>query len=244
MRPVALVPVFDDAATVGGVARACRGLVEDVIVVSDGSTDGSDAVAEEAGARVIRIPANGGKGAAILRGMAEARALGYSHAVVLDADGQHPPREIPRLLDAARGEPERIWIGVRRMPARGVPRASRVGRAISNFWTAVDGWRLCRDAQSGFRVYPVGLVLGLGCRERRFAFEMEVLVRAAWRGARLGHVDVDVIYPEGDARVTRFRKGRDNLAFSWLSFRLFLGMLARAPWIAARRLRGPRRPTP
>jgi glycosyltransferase involved in cell wall biosynthesis len=239
VRPVALIPVYDNAATVADVVRGAREAIADVLVVSDGSTDGSGDRAEEAGARVVRLEANSGKGAALLRGMEEARALGFTHAVVLDADGQHPPREIPRLLGAAKTDTRRIWIGVRRMPEEGVPRSSRVGRAISNFWTTVDGWRRCRDAQCGFRVYPLELVLGLACRERRFAFEMEVLVRAAWRGARFGHADVDVLYPTGAARVSHFKKGRDNLRFSWLSFRLFLGMLVRAPLLAARRLTAP-----
>jgi len=238
MRPIALIPVFDNAETIGDVVRACREEMAEIIVVSDGSTDGSGDIAGATGARVVRLSSNEGKGAAILAGMRAARDMGFSHVVVLDADGQHPPREISRLLEAAKREPERIWIGVRRMKEKGVPRSSLVGRAVSNFWTTVNGWRRCLDAQSGFRVYPIALVLGLSCREKRFAFEMEVLVRAAWRGARLGHVEVDVFYPEEGVRVSHFRKGRDNLGSSWLSFRMFFGMLARAPLLAARRLRG------
>jgi glycosyltransferase involved in cell wall biosynthesis len=243
MRTTALIPVFDNAATVGGVVRACRDAIGDVIVVSDGSTDGSADVAEAAGARVVRLAPNGGKGGAILRGMEEARSLGFTHVIVLDADGQHPPREIPRLLAAAAEAPERIWIGVRRMDGNGAPRVSRRGRAISNFWASLNGWQRCRDVQSGFRVYPIGAVLALRCRERRFAFEMEVLVRASWAGLRLGHLDVDVLYPDEASRVSHFRKGRDNLRFTWLSFATFFGMLARAPLLLARRLTAPRAPS-
>ena len=239
MRPVALIPVFDNAATVGGVVRGCREALGDVIAVSDGATDGSGDVAEAAGARVIRLATNGGKGAAILRGMEAARDAGFTHAVVLDADGQHPPREIPRLLEAAAGDPRRIWVGVRRMDGNGAPEVSRRGRAISNFWASLNGWQRCRDVQSGFRVYPVDAVLALRCRERRFAFEMEVLIRASWAGVRLGHVDVDVLYPEKSARVSHFRKGRDNLRFTWLSFLTFFGMLARVPLLLARKLTAP-----
>jgi glycosyltransferase involved in cell wall biosynthesis len=240
VRPVALIPVYDNAATVGAVVRGCLEALPDVVAIDDGSTDESGEAARAAGAELIRIPVNGGKGAAIRRGLDEAHAAGFTHALVIDADGQHPPREIPRLLAAAREDEARIWIGVRRMPADDTPAASRRGRSISNFWTTLDGWRRCRDAQSGFRVYPVEAVRALRCEEPRFAFEMEVLVRAAWAGVRLGHVEVDVRYPPPEERVTHFDMRRDNLRFTWVSFRLFWGMVARSPVLLWRRLTGRR----
>jgi glycosyltransferase involved in cell wall biosynthesis len=238
VRPVVLIPVYDNAATIGDVVRGCLGVAQDVIAVSDGSTDGSDEAARAAGAIVVRIPVNAGKGAAILKGLETAHEAGYTHAAVIDADGQHPPGELARLLAAAAGNEARIWIGVRRMPPRGTPAASRRGRAISNFWATLNGWQRCRDVQSGLRVYPVDAVRALGCREPRFAFEMEVLVRASWAGVRLGHLDVDVRYPAPGERVTHFDMRRDNLRFSWLSFAMFWGMVIRVPLLVWRRLSG------
>ena len=246
MRVCALIPVYNNRGTIGDVVRRCRAVLEpDVMVVSDGSTDGSDQIAYEAGARMILIPRNQGKGAAILRGLREALDLGYTHAIVLDADGQHLPEEIPRLLDGIWDEPDHLWVCVRKMEARNTPAASRRGRTISNFWTTLNGWQRCRDAQSGFRCYPISKTLSLGCRETGFAFEMEVLVRASWAGVRISHLDVNVIYPKrSEDRVTHFDPVKDNARASWVSFKMFWTMVFMSPVIAynrfwAARHRGP-----
>jgi glycosyltransferase involved in cell wall biosynthesis len=235
MRALAVIPVYNNAATIGDVAQRCRDRMEpDVLVVDDGSTDGSGDAARRVGVGVVAFPENRGKGAAILRGLEEAAKNGYTHAVIVDADGQHLPEEMQRLTDAAWNHPERIWIGVRRMADGVVPLSSRFGRAVSNFWTTVDSWQHVRDAQSGFRIYPVTETLALGCKETGFAFEMEVLVRAAWAGMGIGHVDVEVRYPK--ERVSHFDMRRDNWAFSRTSFLMFWGMLARSPVLAGRKI--------
>jgi glycosyltransferase involved in cell wall biosynthesis len=236
MRTTALIPVYNNAGTIAEVVARCRAVLEpDVLVVADGSRDGSDELARAAGAEVLVLPENRGKGAAVVAGLEQAREQGYTHAVVVDADGQHLPEEIPRLLEAAWNRPERIWIGVRRMDDVEVPPSSRRGRSISNFWATLNGWQRCHDTQCGFRVYPVEETLALGCREPGFAFEMEVLVRASWAGMRIGHVDVDVVY-QGEDRVTHFDMSRDNLRFSWLSFKMFWGMMGRSPLLLWRKL--------
>jgi glycosyltransferase involved in cell wall biosynthesis len=238
LRLCALIPVYNNADTVGDVVLRCRGILEpDVLVISDGSTDGSDEAARMAGAEVIVIEENRGKGNAIRVGLEEAARRGYTNAAVLDADGQHLPEEIPRLMDGVMADREKIWVGVRRMPRGGTPASSLRGRSISNFWTTLNGWQRCEDTQSGFRIYPVEETLALGCREDRFTFEMEVLVRAAWKGLKVGHVEIDVKYPRaGEERVTHFDPRRDNLAFSLLSFKLFWGMVGRSPLLLWRKL--------
>jgi glycosyltransferase involved in cell wall biosynthesis len=221
--------------------KRCRAVIEpDVYVISDGSTDGSDAIALEAGANVISLPRNQGKGRAIIRGFIEAKKMGYSHAIVLDADGQHLPEEIPRLMEAVWNAPDHLWVCVRRMESEEIPPASLRGRTISNFWTTLNGWQRCLDAQSGFRCYPIETVLALDCREAGFAFEMEVLIRASWAGLRISHLDVDVFYPKHRRdRITHFDPMRDNFRASWLNFKMFWSMLARSPVIAYKRITRP-----
>ena len=241
MRVCALIPVYNNKDTIADVVKRCRSVLEpDVLVISDGSTDGSDALAYEAGGHLILNVKNEGKGAAIKRGLREASSLGYTHAIVLDADGQHLPEEIPQLLDAVWQQPDALWVCVRKMLPSAAPVKSRRGRAISNFWTTLNGLQRCRDAQSGFRCYPIEPVLALVCHENGFAFEMEVLVKASWAGMRIRHIDVEVLYPKDEAkRVSHFDPYRDNVRASWLSFKLFFAMLIRAPLIVYNRwLRG------
>ena len=232
MKVCALIPVYNNKETVADVVKRCRAVIEpDVLVISDGSTDGSRNAAAEAGAEVFCLEKNGGKGAAIVFGLRRARELGYTHAIVLDADGQHLPEEIPRLLNSVWAHPERLWVCVRKMAHTAVPAASRRGRSISNFWTSLNGWQRCRDAQSGFRCYPIDATLALPCRETGFAFEMEVLVRASWAGMRIDHIEVDVVYHPEEKRVTHFNPVKDNLRASWLSFSMFWNMLGRSPYL-------------
>ncbi len=237
MKVCAIIPAYNNAPTIGDVILRCRQVIEpDIFVVSDGSTDDTPERARQAGSTVFEIDKNQGKGNAILHGLEKTKELGFTHAIVLDGDGQHLPEEIPQFIAASWDCPTRIWNGVRRMGKDSTPASSRRGRAISNFWATLISWQRCRDTQCGYRVYPIDETLSLGCQEKGFPFEMEVLIRASWSGIRIGHKQIDVIYPEPSKRISHFDMRRDNLKFSWLSFRMFWGMLARLPMLLYRRL--------
>ncbi len=238
MKICALIPVYNNTNTVADIVKRCRSVIEpDILVVADGPTDGSEKQAYDAGAEVLFLKENQGKGQAIRHGLNEALEKGYTHAIVLDADGQHLPEEIPKLVNAIWDFPERLWVGVRHMSQQNLPKLSRKGRSISNFWATLNGWQLCRDAQSGFRAYPIEETLALGCKESGFPFEMEVLIKASWAGMKIGHIDIDVFYPKNqEDRISHFDPRLDNWRFTWLSFRMFWGMIARIPLLLSRRI--------
>jgi glycosyltransferase involved in cell wall biosynthesis len=235
LRCCAVIPVFDNAATVVAVARAAAEHVDVVIVVDDGSRDRTNVAASVAavlgtphGARIVLITfgVNRGKGAALLAGLRRAHELGFTHAVTLDADGQHRASDIPALVADAAAHPQAIVVGARRTDDDRVPDAARVGRRVSNFWTLrCTGFDLS-DTTCGLRVYPVREVLDLPIRTRRYDYEGEVLVRGAWAGLGLRSVPVDVWYPDDrSVRVSHYRPWADSVRITVMYVRLGLGRL-------------------
>lgn len=224
---LALVPVFNHREQVGRVVTGLRAQGAPVLVVDDGSTDGSGEVAAAAGAEVHRLPQNRGKGAALLAGLELAAARGFRQALTCDADGQHPPVAVTTLA-AAGGDAAAIHIGRRCMT--GAPAASRFGRWWSNLWVWIcTGWWV-GDSQSGLRIYPLPSTAKLPVRAGRYAWEVEVLVRAAWAGLPVRHVAVPVIYPPD--RVSHFHAFKDNVRTAFAFTRLVTRRLT--PWPHAR----------
>lgn len=232
-RPAVLIPVHNNAATVGDVAHAALQHGLPVFVVDDGSSDGSGDRARATGATVIRLPRNQGKGAALAAGMEAMAAAGFSHAICLDADGQHDPADIPRFAEAVRQEPVAVWAGVRDMST--APESSRFGRRFSNFWIWVEtGWKIA-DSQCGFRAYPVAPVLDLGLSPGRYEWEVAVLTRLLWAGVPVRDIDCKVYYPAPEDRVSSFRMFRDNARISWMNTGLVAERLLWPPrWVPPR----------
>jgi len=185
-----VIPVYNHAPTLREVVEGALKAHGRVLVVDDGSTDGGADVLRGLPVPVIRHARNRGKGAAILTAADEAGAQGVTHMVTLDADGQHDPAEIERFLRLISAHPRALLVGKRDLDGAGAPATRRFGRAFSNFWFRVQTGRRVGDSQSGFRAYPVELLMHLPLRERGFAFEIEVLVRAAWAGVEVRDVDV------------------------------------------------------
>ena len=223
------VPVYNNGTTVAAVAKGCRAVLPRVLVVDDGSTDVDvAALLADTDIAVVRHPRNRGKGCALRTALAWVRERGGAFMVTLDADGQHDPAEIPKLLAALEEDPEAIVIGARNMRGPNVPRSSRFGMRFSDTWVRMETGLPVRDSQSGFRAYPVALVSELKLRGRHFDFEAEVLARAAWAGLAIRSVDVGVTYAPPGQRVSHFRPWRDNLRLTAMHARLVGRRLV--PW--------------
>ena len=226
-RPCVLIPTYDNPATIRSVVLRARELLEDVVVVDDGSGPegraACEALAAEGLAHVVHRERNGGKGAAVKTGFAEAYRLGYTHSLQVDADGQHDLADVPRFLEVARANPDALVLGAPRFDAS-APRARQVGRKITIFWVNFEtGGRVIEDPMCGFRVYPLADAAALRVSADMMDFDPEVAVRLVWRGVPVINLPTKVRYVSRDeGGVSHFRLFKDNLLISWMHTRLCL----------------------
>lgn len=240
-----LIPSFDTGVErLLATLREARAQWNPVWVVMDGSSDGSGAAAEalaarDPGLRVLTLPHNQGKGAAVLHGLEAARAAGYTHALTMDADGQHPAVLIPEFMRASAARPEAMILGKPIFDAS-APLLRVRGRRISNAWTALETLGAgIGDSLYGFRVYPIDALVAVMQRQpwmRRFDFDTEAVVRLVWRGVKPINRDAPVKYLKAEeGGVSHFRYGRDNALLGWMHSRLTAEFLLRLPALAWRR---------
>jgi glycosyltransferase involved in cell wall biosynthesis len=239
-RPVALIPVYNHGDAVGAVVA--RVLAHDLrcLLVDDGSAPGCasrlDELASSERVDLVRLPVNRGKGHALAVGLRAAAAAGYTHALQIDADGQHDASDVPAFLDRARAAPDAVICGI---PAYDdtVPLARLVGRYATHVWVWINSLSFAiRDSMCGFRVYPLASLVQLLDEVHlghRMEFETEVLVRLHWRGVRIVSVPTRVTYPQDG--LSHFRLWRDNWLISKMHARLFFGMLVRLPLLLRHR---------
>ncbi len=235
-RFAVVIPVYNHEQRIGGVAAEAVKLGYPVWVVDDGSTDASYfRVRDLPGVRVLRHHCNRGKGAALWTGFQAAAEIA-DWAVTLDADGQHDPADARDMIRSVPHGQRPIVIGARKgMLRRDVPWTSRFGRGFSNFWVRISGGPRLTDSQSGFRMYPLPETLALKVGARRFQFEVEVLVKARWKGFPVLETPVSVNYRPGAPRISHFRPFidfiRNSNTFTRLIIqRIFLPARVRRWW--------------
>jgi glycosyltransferase involved in cell wall biosynthesis len=207
-RTAVVIPAYEEAKALGRVLERCLAAGLAVTVVDDGSRDQTAAIAGRYPVRLLRHARNRGKGAALLTGIEDALAAGASAIVTLDADGQHRPEDVARLVDHARRLPGAIVVGSRRADRGKAPRARYLANRVADFWISWAAGLPLDDTQSGFRLYPADALRRLlpGCSRRRgFAFESEILIEAAHRGIAIGAVAIPAIYGLGLLRPSHFR---------------------------------------
>ena len=195
VKAAILIPVYNHGTTLRHVVLDALRQHPDVIVVDDGCTDDGPESITDLPVHLVRHERNRGKGAAIRSGAATAAALGYTHVITMDADGQHKAEDIPNFLDAIQETPWSIIIGARDFSVPNVPGSSRFGRKFSQFWMFVQTGLSISDMQSGFRAYPTSILEHVPCSDSRYSFEIEIIVRAAWAGFAIREIPVRVFSP-------------------------------------------------
>ena len=241
-----LIPSYNPGPKVYSTVRAALEQWAPVWVIIDGSTDDSEHRLSEMAAaqpnlRVSVLRKNSGKGAAVLFGMREAQALGFTHVLTMDSDGQHPAESIAPFMQTSLSSPAAMVLG-KPIFDDSAPGLRVKGRRISNWWANLETlWAGIDDSLFGFRVYPIAPLIGVMRRQpwmRRFDFDVEAAVRLCWRGAIPINVPAKVRYfkPE-EGGVSHFNYWRDNALLVWMHLRLFVGFILRLPSLAARRLR-------
>ncbi|HEY4081785.1 MAG TPA: glycosyltransferase family 2 protein [Burkholderiaceae bacterium] len=239
MKLGAVIPVYNHGEAVGAVVHAIRAHGLPVLLVDDGSHADCAAVLDSLVAPEVhlhRLPVNQGKGGAVMAGLRVAQTLGWTHALQIDADGQHDAADIPKFAAAAAEHPQHFICGCP-VYDESVPKARLYGRYATHVWVWINTLSLAiRDSMCGFRVYPLAAVLPLidsVSIGRRMDFDVEVAVRLYWRGVPVINQPTKVSYPTDG--VSHFRALQDNLLISWMHTRLFFGMLMRLPLLLWRK---------
>lgn len=213
-----LIPTYNNAQTLEKVVRGVLEYTNQIIVVNDGSTDETASILSLfPSIHLIDYAPNQGKGNALRVGFDRAVELGYEYAISIDSDGQHYPEDLPLFAKAIAETPGQLIMGARNMEQSSVPGKSSFGNKFSNFWYKVETGITLSDTQSGYRLYPVQKLKDIHFYTKKFEFEIEVLVRAAWRGIPVTQIPVRVYYPDPSERISHFRPFKDFSRISVLN---------------------------
>ena len=239
-NPCAVIPVYNHETAVPAVVEALLASGLPCVLVDDASSPACAAVLERLAERervfLVKLAVNQGKGGAVMAGLREASRLGFSHALQVDADGQHDLRDVETFIDHSRTHPEALICGYPQYDDS-VPKGRLYARYLTHVWVWINSLSLqIPDSMCGFRVYPLPPTLALIDTVRlgkRMDFDPEILVRLAWRNQPMRWLPTKVHYPQDG--LSHFRLFHDNALISSMHTRLFFGMLLRAPLILWRR---------
>lgn len=223
LRACVIIPTYNNAATLAGVIEDVSLYNGHIIVVNDGSTDDTENIAKKYPfVQLISYQPNKGKGWALRQAIAYGIEKGYRYGITIDSDGQHFAKDLPLFIEKIEQEPDSFIIGARNMGQASVPGKSSFGYKFSNFWFRVETGINCPDTQSGYRLYPLAMLKGMRFFTRKYEFEIEVLVRAAWKDVPVTSVPVTVYYAPKEERVSHFRPFKDFFRISVLNTILVL----------------------
>jgi len=217
-----LIPTYNNERTLNRVIDGVLKYTERIIIINDGATDSTSEILKSyPKLEQIHFPKNKGKGVALREGFKKAHELGYAYAITIDSDGQHYPEDIEVFISAIEKSPGSLLIGDRNMDQEGIPKKSSFGNNFSNFWYTFETGVKLTDTQSGYRLYPLEKLANLHYFTNKFEFEIEVIVRASWKGVGVKNVPIQVLYDESE-RVTHFRPIKDFTRISILNTVLVL----------------------
>ena len=232
LRCAVVMPTYNNAGTIAKVISDVKEYAADVIVVNDGSTDDTkDILSSISDIKIVDYPNNKGKGYALKLGLKKAYEWGFRYAITIDSDGQHYADDIPAFIEKIEEKPDSLLIGARNLTADNMPSKNTFANKFSNFWYKVETGQTLSDTQSGFRLYPLDKLQKIHFITRRYEFEVEIIVRAAWRGVNVENIPIKVYYPPEEERVSHFRPLQDFTRISILNTVLVLyAFLLHYPW--------------
>jgi len=216
MRLCAIIPAFNEQASIGVVARQTRQYVDEVVVVDDGSVDQTAHEAEAAGVTCLRLAKNQGKGAAMRAGLEWALARDFDWLLFLDGDGQHRPQDIPSLIHAASQSCAEMVIGVRNFDLGRMPRHRFLSNSLGSRVASLLVGRPIRDSQCGFRLVRADALRRVRLRGRKYEIEMEILIKLIRNGARVEHAPVQLVYTDRKA-TSKMKPVRDTVRICFWS---------------------------
>lgn len=232
LNAIVIVPTYNNNGTIAAVIEDLKKYASDIMVVNDGSTDNTaEILSNIQDIQVESYPKNQGKGYALKYGLTLAYQRGYRYAITIDADGQHFADDLPVFIEHIEHKPDSLLIGARNLNADNMPGKNTFANRFSNFWYKVETGQTLSDTQSGYRLYPLGKIQNIHFFTSRYEFEVEIIVRAAWRGVNVENIPIKVYYPPVEERVSHFRPFKDFFRISMLNTVLVLfAFLFYHPW--------------
>jgi glycosyltransferase involved in cell wall biosynthesis len=223
LKTCVIIPTYNNASTLARVIEEVIVFSKHVIVVNDGSTDNTIAIVQRFPVvQLISYEKNTGKGWALRQAFSYAYKKGYQYVITIDSDGQHFASDLPAFIEKLETLPGSLIIGARNMDQSSVPGGSSFGHKFSNFWFRAETGIRCPDTQSGYRLYPLEPISKMKFFTKKFEFEIEVLVRLAWKGITIESVPVTVHYAPKETRISHFRPRIDFIRISILNTILVL----------------------